>query len=340
MALPLFTDRADVVSGGTSNPRKLAGTADPSAGGGVAAPEGSTYQRFVATAGEVWTKIGAADTAWYRSFQVASTTAGPTGEGTVRTSVPPASAATPIVLGDNDPRAIWDIEDPPDSPNANDAEFDGSLGGFTENFTVSGSAIDPYAAFGAGNPRRSLDSYRRGWYMLQPPADSAQYLLHKAPTIPADVCYWARCSAQFPHTSPIADDASCGIGIFATSAGLPDTNNYMIAWQNEADGTELSVQLERNQATVVTTVEYEGTAGRPTPLWTPFICLQKISNVYHLWGVTVVGNAAYVGTLTWSGAATLDRLCIVFRNASTSSPGTKVMGIDFFRQVNGTLFLP
>jgi hypothetical protein len=42
----------------------MAGTADPSAGGGVAAPEGSIYLRFVATAGELYVKEGAADTAW------------------------------------------------------------------------------------------------------------------------------------------------------------------------------------------------------------------------------------------------------------------------------------
>jgi hypothetical protein len=48
----------------TANPRKLAGTADPSAGGGLAAPEGSTYMRYVATAGELWLKTGAAAIAW------------------------------------------------------------------------------------------------------------------------------------------------------------------------------------------------------------------------------------------------------------------------------------
>jgi hypothetical protein len=50
----------------TANPRKLAGIVDPSAGAGVAAPEGSTYMRYVATAGELYVKTGAADTAWQR----------------------------------------------------------------------------------------------------------------------------------------------------------------------------------------------------------------------------------------------------------------------------------
>jgi hypothetical protein len=50
----------------TANPIKIAGTADPSAGGGRAAPEGSTYMRYVAGAGELWVKVGAANTAWQK----------------------------------------------------------------------------------------------------------------------------------------------------------------------------------------------------------------------------------------------------------------------------------
>jgi hypothetical protein len=53
-----------VISGGAGNPQVLAGTADPSAGGGVAAAEGSIYLRYGAGAGELWLKTGAADTAW------------------------------------------------------------------------------------------------------------------------------------------------------------------------------------------------------------------------------------------------------------------------------------
>jgi len=54
-----------LISGGAGNPLILAGTVDPSAGGGVAAPEGSLYQRYGAGAGEVWMKMGAADTTWF-----------------------------------------------------------------------------------------------------------------------------------------------------------------------------------------------------------------------------------------------------------------------------------
>lgn len=51
-------------SGGASDPQLMANTVDPSAAAGISAPEGSLLMRFVATAGEVWFKDGAADTAW------------------------------------------------------------------------------------------------------------------------------------------------------------------------------------------------------------------------------------------------------------------------------------
>lgn len=55
-----------LVSGGGAgtNPELHAGSVDPSAGGGVAAPEGSTYQRFIGGAGELWLKTGALATDW------------------------------------------------------------------------------------------------------------------------------------------------------------------------------------------------------------------------------------------------------------------------------------
>jgi hypothetical protein len=45
-------------------PLILVGTADPSAGAGVAANIGSQYTRDNAGTGELWFKTGAADTDW------------------------------------------------------------------------------------------------------------------------------------------------------------------------------------------------------------------------------------------------------------------------------------
>jgi hypothetical protein len=63
-------DQYLVISGGAGNPLVLAGTVDPSAGGGVAAPEGSIYLRYVGAAGETWYKQGAANAAWVQIANV------------------------------------------------------------------------------------------------------------------------------------------------------------------------------------------------------------------------------------------------------------------------------
>lgn len=47
-----------------ANANVLSGTVDPSAGGGVTAPLGSVYCLNIATAGQVFLKVGAADTDW------------------------------------------------------------------------------------------------------------------------------------------------------------------------------------------------------------------------------------------------------------------------------------
>jgi hypothetical protein len=56
-----------VISGGAGNPSVIAGTVDPTAGGGVPAVEGSNYMRYVGAAGELWIKTGAAATAWSKA---------------------------------------------------------------------------------------------------------------------------------------------------------------------------------------------------------------------------------------------------------------------------------
>jgi hypothetical protein len=65
---------------GNEQPRQIKGTVNPSVGAGVAAPEGAIYQQYVAGAGELWVKTGAADTAWTAASGggggVASVTAG------------------------------------------------------------------------------------------------------------------------------------------------------------------------------------------------------------------------------------------------------------------------
>jgi hypothetical protein len=62
MSLPFKSDSIEVVSGGAANPKFVAGTADPT--GGLAAPEGSIFLRYVASNGRAYVKSGPGDTDW------------------------------------------------------------------------------------------------------------------------------------------------------------------------------------------------------------------------------------------------------------------------------------
>jgi hypothetical protein len=68
------------------------GTSDPSAGGGIAGNEGSLFMRGTATAGQLWLKTGAADTAW---TQIATGT----GSGTLQTAYDNGASITTDASG-------------------------------------------------------------------------------------------------------------------------------------------------------------------------------------------------------------------------------------------------
>lgn len=57
-----------------SGPYELVGTVDPSAGGGVAAPKGSSFRRL--SPAQMWLKTGTADTAWSMVLSSAPATLG------------------------------------------------------------------------------------------------------------------------------------------------------------------------------------------------------------------------------------------------------------------------
>jgi len=62
MSFPFKSTSIIVVSGGSSDPKILSGTGDPTSG--VASAEGSIYLRFVASAGQLFVKTGPGDTDW------------------------------------------------------------------------------------------------------------------------------------------------------------------------------------------------------------------------------------------------------------------------------------
>jgi hypothetical protein len=88
----ILTHQGEGLWTGNSQPRQIKGVTDPSAGAGVAAPEGSTYQQFVVGAGQLWVKTGAAATAWTPGGGVGGLAAN------VRLPTPVAVPGTRVIL--------------------------------------------------------------------------------------------------------------------------------------------------------------------------------------------------------------------------------------------------
>lgn len=54
----------EIASGSSDDPVVIAGTDDPSSGGGISAPQGSLFLRFGAGEGQLWLKFSDSDTGW------------------------------------------------------------------------------------------------------------------------------------------------------------------------------------------------------------------------------------------------------------------------------------
>lgn len=186
----------------------LSGTADPTAGAGVTAPEGSLYLRDDgAGTGILYFKEGAADTAW---SEVGS------GGG-----------------GGNVDSNAW--AEPP-SANAWNSEFeDGTLDGWAriENATEgswspSASAIDVEADFPAGDPRESISSFRRSWLQIQPPYDSVVYGYYKAlPSTLADGhAVIVRAKTMTQPSGMTAENGLIQLQVAADDSGAPSRDDW------------------------------------------------------------------------------------------------------------------
>ena len=135
-ATATLTHAGDALWTGGNWPRRTKGTAVPTAGAGVPASEGSIYQRFVAGAGELWLKTGAADTAW------TMVAAGPAG-GTLQTAYnlgPPVSITLDPVLG-----GVFIIDSTPAQGAGNPLFGVSNAGSTVRYFSVEVSAVSAFS---------------------------------------------------------------------------------------------------------------------------------------------------------------------------------------------------
>ena len=122
----------------------------------------------------------------------------------------------------------------PPIPNSDDVEWDtDSLpSNVTENFTPSGSAIDPYDTFSTGDPRRAINpEWMQRHYVLQPPASSAANIMY-AVTLPTDVF------VQMPLMMSVQWDGWVATNSPNMAVGLCTRSGSAIVW---ADSTYLAI---------------------------------------------------------------------------------------------------
>jgi len=183
----------------------LSGSADPTIGAGVTAPEGSLYLRDTgAGTGILYFKRGAADTAWDEAG----------GGGNV---------------GSN----AWSA---PPSPNAWNSEFeDGTLDGWTRAtgssntvWTPAGAAIDVEASFNTGDARESNNSFRRSWLQVQPPYDGALWgYIKQLPSVFSDGhAIIMRCKTMTQPSGMTAANGEVQLQLTADDSGAPSADDW------------------------------------------------------------------------------------------------------------------
>jgi len=245
-------------------------------------------------------------------------------------------------IGSSSPIFIPSLWIKPETPHAEDDEFESeTLSGWTESFTASASAIDPYAKFASGDPRRVVHTKPyRSWYLIQPPADSTPYFLHKAVTIPTNAFFWFRVSAFDRTAATSNNDASFNFSIWASSGGVPDENERIVLYANEVDGSDFRFQFDIVNGGVPNNIT-NGSDRHQKGQTFEFFGIQKFGNTFHAWALTNSGQRLYIGSGNYTGGATLDRIGFRFTNTDSSSdPGNAIMGVDFFRMVESSTYFP
>lgn len=238
-----------------------------------------------------------------------------------------------------------DLSDAPEDSDAHeyDDEFNSTVldAAWSYTSTWSATAPDPYAAFAAGDTRRALHTERRrSWLVVQPPGDGVGKLMHKSIVCPANFFVWARVSFSLRVGSAVNNDAGISLNLTASSAGAPDINNEVAVTVNELDASKTTVQFQKTEGGVFTTLQEGQNIFTTINTAQPFdaMGIQKIGTTYHGWVFTSSGMAMHLGSTVF--APTVDRLAFHFRNAAITAPGNMLIGVDFVRCKNSATYLP
>jgi hypothetical protein len=307
-----------VISGGASDPLVLAGTADPSSGGGVSAPEGSIYMRYVSGAGKTYYKAAAADTAW--------------------TEIPSINSGPLAGVESN----LWA---PPASPHSEDDEFTSDTidsGDWTTQGDTWDNSTPPQFgdSFSTGNLRYEINSAVRPSHLrMQAVGDGTQNFCFKRfsgyeSELP-DGTYWARLTGQIPKddsfTYPNEGTIALCLGYSANGSSF-----------NYSQDSVMLYPMSRSQSSGIYALSIHRVAGTPTSNQ-----LNDLSGyIPHVYAA-IIKDGNYCKTLVapeggrwvqldsvYHGSPTYELNAVgifVMNNVPSSSYGNAIVSADFFR---------
>lgn len=256
--------------------------------------------------------------------------------------VKPEGDITPQVLTESN---LWA---PPETPHAQDDEFDQStLGSEWYNWsgpsaafgTLSYDTVDVYdSSFTAGDALRITvnPDTRRSWALLQPPNDRWMFL-GKALTVPTNVLVMARLKfLHFYNTSTTNFDRNIALWFMADSSGNPDPNNRVNMYLNDINSNTIRSIFFKTSGGVDT--DLQGTTNtQQQGQALEYVAIQKLGTTYHGWVGTAAGNWIWLGSFTQS--TTMAHVGVFMSNATVDKPAVGCFGVDFIRFKETTNFL-
>jgi len=236
----------------------------------------------------------------------------------------------------------------PANPHPNDLEFESTTfdAYWTEDFTVSGSAIDPYASF-SDNSRRQIHTDReKSWYLIQPKTGGTEQRIYRPYDLPTNICIWTRGRTNVDgdlFDGTIVNNASFYLGLVSSSGGTPDWQSYLklwlnfvvddtpdspcIAWEDRLDGGSVAFDNKNYISWKAQGFHYAA--------------INKVGNWFYLLVFNDSGQMLYIDKFDFSEASyPLNMIVCGFKNASSLGPGNTIMGLDFIRFVESDVFLP
>ena len=221
---------------------------------------------------------------------------------------------------------------PTDTVHASDNEFDEvTLGGWSHSNTIGG-ACDPYSSFDAGDTKFT---HSGSWAVFQPPADTTINFLYTPMSIPTNLFVWARmrCAQKY---SGVDGDFTLGLGIGTSTAGVPDRVGRADLFINECDDGTIQIQASVTGGVSYDPIMNDRDWGRGQAF--EYVGIHKIGTYYHFWVYTSAGQGLYVGGS--NSTMSPDVIYILYSNATSSTPGNMIMGVDFVRFVESATYSP